>query len=626
MTLCGEEDRFRGKKIFMAPVQITTELSDAEKAKLFGPGLNRKDAVEYFKQNSYGNIKYTELFQEQKRRVENMSSECFTFEAERKFTRRHGNLVFLVGQPGIGKSTLLKHMVKEKLECLFFPVNIVFFIQFREIDYSREIDLIQFLAPFITEDDLDKKDRKTIIKKIKESKEIFIFMDGLHEAKIELPFSNQAKCSINSIVTAECFIQNLLAGNILPQSKKMITSRPLRIAQLPKNFQPKVLFTIQGFGEEALKQVCVNICDKNVGSTLHKQILGHIQKQQNLESYCRTPVICIMVMESFYKLHARKRSNSYLQHALLQHENVDTLTFIFIFVLKEWLSADLDEFQVKEISDLAFEGFNKDQFCFRKRDLQKKNINDQNSTTFFNAVGKIDTVMYFIHPMWQEFFTAVMLRFFLSKQAFIDVLSESKNDKYGTLKRFWFSVKNLFAETNNFKHGLLSKLGNDKYEVVARFLFGLCAKHNQEMMLAFEKADVGAKDETVDFEECKKLLQQFATNLLKVYKKSVFDFDSYFRSILPILDWLLEMKDDEFAKQAAAYIKNKISICGQLLPSYIPSINYVLRLRESDLALEMTTPRFDGNCFQYFFNELKKTLCQNSNVQVSFKMYQSISN
>ena len=56
-------------------------------------------------------------------------------------------MAVIIGEPGIGKSSLAKRIVREMLaeEDPLFNPYVVFFIRFRYVDYNKETDLLQFL-------------------------------------------------------------------------------------------------------------------------------------------------------------------------------------------------------------------------------------------------------------------------------------------------------------------------------------------------------------------------------------------------------------------------------------------------------------------------------------------------
>jgi len=183
--------------------------------------------------------------------------------------------------------------------------------------------------------------------------------------------------------------------------------------------------------------------------------------------------------------------------------------------------------------------------------------------------------------MWQEFFVAIKLRLFTSKEEFISILS---------------------------------KLESDKFEVVTKFLCGLCNDDTLDKLL--DCVDIEDLNTKTDRQECKEMLKQIIIEKLQ----SVCEVENidYFDAILPISGWILEMGDDDFTRQAASCLKNNVIFeKTQIVPSDIPSIAHLLRARESEMSVIVDDPTFVGNCYQYFFKELHNILTQNFNIQVS---------
>ena len=657
MEFCGEVDRFRKGKIKIADLQISSEVPVAEEPQ------QRKDMAKIFRKPHLDNIPYEKLFEEIKARVRGIDvfDKGYTKEAAAKFLQKHSNLVVLSGQPGIGKSTLTKRIIYEMWKFSLFEPDIVFFIQFRYSDYNRKADLLSFLAPQ-AEDFLSEEDRRKLLEKVQKCDNVYIIMDGLDEANFNPKMNPFTPCSIFSINTAEGFIQNLIAGNILQHCKKLITSRPYRIAQLHIDFQPRFLLNIQGLDEDGFKQICSNICGEN--HVRQKKILRYLRAHPDIKSFCQTPVICIMVMESLHKMYAEAEMKGV---DLSKNNPINTLTSIFVDALTQWLLKKTHPNPVcfKHLCSFAFEKFDENQFYFTDFELREAKVEGQYITTFLNTILKDTSAkeMYFIHLMWQEFLAAVKLRLYTEKQ--------------------------VFCSTTDHENSIFFKLSSKKYETVTtKFLFGLCNDKILKIFLRAVEIEVGLSDKTNRL-GCKQMLQKFvieklqklaelwsdgaSNNSAKIsgaindsseiddidYDSSGYtsnygvdaseddgdnsdsdhddvDYDSsddgsdiddvaktYFSSILPILGWVYEMGDNDFTDEVAGCLMNKISIVNeQILPSDIPVINYIFRARTAKLSLNLSNPRFVGNCSQYFFTELHKTLNRNQKTQIkklSFK-------
>ena len=589
MAICGEVDSFCGEKIKFANLQISSNPSTVNETNLTEHGHSRKDIVKFFEKEPKGNISYQQLFEKLKCLVEMIKNKGSTDEAVAEFKLHYSNLVVISGQPGIGKSTLTKRMVFEMLMPNFplFKPEIVFFIQFRDVNYEREYNLLQFLAQ-LPDYNITEENQRLILEKIKENPNVFIIMDGLDEATID-PELKLKNCDIRSNNTAAVFILNLIAGNILPYSKKIITSRPYRIAQLPKAIQPKVLFVIQGLDDDGLKQICLDICSGD--DDCCNKILDHLQSHADLKSYCFTPVVCILVMKSLYKYFSERAKHS------LVATNVDTLTSIFVNVFKEWLNEKLDKFQPKNICCFAYKKFKANEFYFRDHELHEAKVNYQGITTFttfLRTILKGKKEMFFVHLMWQEFLVALKLQLYTKKHEF-EAFSVNKDGQQDCF---------------------LLTLSSERYAVVAKFLFGLC--NNSTLSDLLDCIDLDEINKEADRLKIKEILQQYMITVLQA------DFNdeqaklsnSYFHLVLSISGLAHEMGDKEFTKQIAVSLKNEIEVSGEILPSDIPNFNYILRARDSELFLRVVFPKFIGNSLQYFFAELDTSLTQNNKVQM----------
>ena len=670
----NEKEKFSDKKIEIADLQICQEPEIDEKAQ------NRKEMAKLFRKVSEENIPYNQLFDVVKERTQSVSNE--------DESSNEVNLVLISGRPGIGKTTLTKRILCDMWTKFLFEPDIIFFIRFRDLDYEAKLRLFEFLVPPDILDVLPKEFRNEeyrgkILEKIRKSDKVYIIMDGLDEAKIGekklIPH-----CRTDCINTAEGFIFNLLKGKLLPHSKKLITSRPNRIAELHRDYKPDILLSIQGLDQKGFEQICSNICEDckspDKKERRRKKILRYLSNHPDLKSYCHIPVICIMVMESLNKMLEAKRSNAEDYHV------DNTLTRIFVRSLNDWLldNMNLNSFLFKNISKFALKHFDQNQFYFIKSDLKKANVEERYIKTFLQTIlkGKKEKIMYFVHLMWQEFLAAVNLRLYTDEREFLESTD---------------------SESIKLKNNIFIRLNSEKYrDVATQFLFGLCNDDTLEMLLKNIDDEKGLSEQE-NRKNCRKALQNFAVEMLKKFaddfspgqnalvtppaddvendSKSVafvdgkiaaadtgsngaihksndndakqsddgedtdqeseisgnsdvdygkdnikdknYDNKSYFGSILPILTWVHEMKDDDVTKEAAKYLLNEIVIGekNQIFPSDIPAINYVLCARSDSLELKLCHPHFVGNCTRYFIKELENTLRRNPKIKVSLKKF-----
>ena len=589
MIICGERDRIRGDNVKIAPLQISTRPRNMEQLDRSGHFHYRKDVVRIYSEELSDVIPYEQIFEEAERKAKKHAKGCRTEEAKTEHILRYANIVLISGQAGIGKSTLSKLLVEKMLEPNdpLYQAEFVFFIRFRDLDYKQNYDLLEFLtnsASFTSS--ITSEDRTKIIQHLEASDNACIVMDGLDEADIDLKMK-YPNINAASHTTAATFINHLLSGRLLPRAKKLVTSRPRQLMQLPDDdYSSNLYLNLLGLSNEARSQICCDLCRDEPDK--RDRILSHINSRPDLKSLCYVPITCIMVMMSFYRTDSEKR-------------NLDTLTAILFYVLKNWFPSKLKgKFQIKKIANLAFAGFLKNRFHFQERHLESENIDFISTTTFFfNNIkfelfqGKAKT--YFAHLMWQEFFVAIKLGLYSNKEEFQKIVPQ---------------------------------LESDKFEMVARFLFGLCNKQTLDELLDYVEDD--EINTEADWDECEEMLRNFVIEKLQRHRDAAFkpsepwDKDPYYRSIVPVMGWLYEMGNINFTKQAAGWLRDAIEINGEIHPGDVVRVNHILRCRDTGLALKVDNPYFVGGCSNYFYKELHKTLDKNLCIQVSKSLWSEL--
>ena len=542
----------------------------------------RKDVVRVYSESHFDIISHEQIFEVAKWKAVQDAEGCCTEEAKAKHILKYGNLSLISGQAGIGKSTLTKFLVQKMLDpdVRLYQAEFVFFIRFRDLNYQQNYDLLEFFtnyAPFISR--ITNEDRVNIIQHLEASDNVYIIMDGLDEADIDLGM-NYPNIEAASHTTAATFIHHLLSGQLLGKAKKLVTSRPHQLMHLPREYSSNLYLNLLGLNDEGQSQICNDLCHDDPAK--RDGILSHINSRPDLKSLCYVPILCISIMMSYYSTNSLRK-------------NMDTLTAIFVNNLENWFLNKLKrKFQLRKLSILAYKGFLENRFYFREHHLREEDIDFENTTAFlFNNIkfkllqGK--AVTYFAHLIWHEGFVAVKLRLYSNKKEFIKIVP---------------------------------LLESDKFEMVARFLFGLCNKQMLDELLDCVEDD--ELNTETDRNECKEILKQFVIEKLQRHHNDAFKpskrfqlKDPYYQSIAPVIGWLHEMGDHSFTKQAASWLRNEIEIRGEILPGDIPSVNYILRCRDTGLALRVIDPNFVGDCSNYLFKELHATLNKNPNVQVS---------
>jgi len=463
-----------------------------------------------------------------------------------------------------------------------YNIDYIFYLKFRDINYEKKTNLLEFLVnDSAILNTFKPNELDILLHELVKSEKVGIVMDGFDEAAVtESSKLFRKKCSVFDKELPETFISNLLTGNILPKAKLLVTSRPRQLLQLPKEYKPKFIVKILGLGSDGQKQICDEICrEEEVKIDKVKQ---YIENRPDLKGYCYVPINCILVMLCIF---------SSLQ--LSDMIDMDSITTILVAALGLFIENGHlrgDEFQIKNLCELAFSGFIANKVYFDEQDLKRAKINKENASAFLTTSitkkihlklwgGKETTKTYFSHLMLHEFFVALYLL--------------------------------LYADEKQLKSSL-KVFATNKYEIVTKFLFGLCNSNTLaylEELIPFEMINHSSIESTKD--QLKTLVFKELDEINNWYLKQ-----ERFVHFLQVSTWVYELRDDQFTASVANKIDEIISIEGNILPIDIPAMNYLLRARSNKLSIASLTPIIPKDESKLFYNELHKTL-QNQNISVS---------
>ena len=553
-----------------------------------------------------GDVKLNEMFNKAREHAIAVSSKnnYTTAEASEYDVNTVGNIVGIIGQAGIGKTTLSKMILADVVKDGLFEADYIFYFQFRDIfNYNNKENLLSFLAkPLMLDWVSDKQQRNAVLKSLSASNHVIIIMDGFDEANF-CDFRTFSTVALCEEATPEMLIKNILVGNILPKSKKIVTSRPRQLLELSNRLRPQYIVNILGLTLQDQYLICRGICGDNAAD----YVFNYIQSIPQIASYCYVPVNCILVMHSILSIDALKFTPEKNQQILLSRQNKPkNITGVFVIVVGLFLTSphvsSSEEFPLQKVATLAWEGFNKKKFYFDKKDLCNAGLIDKQENIFLVTVlaknyfmsllgGNSKTISYFAHLIIQEFFVALKLIFFTTLKDFTDLF----------LKPVRSSVSG--------EPELAIDLFDANWEMVSKFLFGLC---NQQV----EKCLTGLLEtfnEKANFKL--KILQKAVINNMLISADN-----DYFAKVLNVCIWAYELNDDQFAQTIAAYLRDKLIIKGKFLTSDIAPFLNVLRRRNEPLAIDTTEYEtwFVGDSIFNFMEEITKVISEKITVSKIF--------
>ena len=575
------------RPITLAPLHLTQQI--VESADDLGHFHKRNEIPQTISEPSSSGIIVDNLFAKATKYVTSTIKRQYLDDAARENDiSRLGNTVALIGQAGIGKTSLSKTILNRVLKDRLFDADYVFYLQFRDVNFKQNTNLLSFLSvdlPWAQE----KSRRKAVLAKLAKSSHIVMIFDGFDEAVLD-PSTPCKDVSPWEEAQPEIFIKNLLNGSIFPLAKKLITSRPRQLLALHPSVKPHYIVNITGLDIESQKQICKEICGKNAD-----RIFNHIIHHPQIASYCYVPANCIFVINVMGKITQDKSSQAF----------PNTITGVLVIVIVMFSNSNHSrvKFSLRKLANLAWEGLKNRKFYFSEKDLQTAKLchNDLNffCVTFLGTakkdlpffLGDPEKFTYFAHLIIQEFFAALMLIFFSSKKKLCHHFLGK------TLVGFQVSKPNF-------------DLFSSDWEVVAKFLFGLCnAKTVQGLLKEFPSLGSDLPDKT-------KILCDF---VLKFFPTDTHPQVDYFQHILQFCTWAYELNDHKFASRVAKRLEKKLIVVGKFLPNDVAPLHFVLRHRQKPLHLE-TTPFdswFVADSLDLFLEEVPKTI-EGSIVSVNF--------
>ena len=514
-----------------------------------------------------------------------------TKQAKEKVLKEKGNVVGVIGQAGVGKSTLVKNLLKRNVtKEQLYKADFVFYVKLRDFFDKTEINLFQFLMGKKAYNSLewmkDSVTRKEVLKLLSQSESVCILLDGLDEADIDVNHK-KIEVDIYGQNSPEHYILGLLSGEILPNAKKLITSRPGQMLDLSDNYKPKFIVKIFGINQRDIQQICHGIC----GDEYASEVLSCIESQPDLLSYCLVPINCVLTVFCIYRILQIK-----LQKSLLKTiTDVFVLTFFF-FSETDHMRESLKGFDIKSVSDLekisklAWNGIKNQKYCFNEDDLKAAGLTDTSISSLTvtlkkkNHESRIKLIknatkkcIYFSHLLLQEFFAAVYCLYFMN---FIKFHST------------FFKPLSQFSLTDN------------RFEMITKFMFGLSNPQTFETL----------KEIYPNISEPIKRLKRLQNLATTIASK---------KNYQTVCKWAYEMQNPKFCEKLAESLPKtlKLDINHFFQPSDVLSFCYVIKTRKTILKLNIFFSStfyvlMSLNSLHRFCKEMKLILKDSSNIKV----------
>lgn len=551
-------------QIAKEPVRVESAF-DAE-----GNLHRRRDFLQVYERTP-GKLIENQMFEIPKQKAEQDAGKIYKTASEREdYIERKGNVIGVVGNPGIGKTTLMKKWVKQVLHRELLPnVSFLFYILIRNIDYSTKVTLFHFLlSTIMPRANHSPEFDKYWMERIVGDRDVLIALDGLDEARVDNFAVRAPTVNIQSLADPFHLILNLISGKLLPFARVVVTSRPNQLFRLHSDHKPGFIVQILGLDQKGQDDL-----GEQIALDYYKTIRPTLVKNPDAFAYCHVPINFILTVDY---LMSTSRDIKFL-----------CMTQVLAAACESYSCSDhvrsvADDCQLDKLSRLAFTGFTKSQIFFTESDFQRAKIDEKVVQSFLDTSitkkAKIKSKIlnghkrnYFSHLIWQEFFAAMYLMLFGSEEEY---------------------------------EKSLENVSDDRWEVVSKFLFGLTNKEvfdNLKDITPDSKTGLWPrKKEKLKSVACSHLQRLSLQDQTPADKSKMVDFEKLLKSC----GWVQEANDLEFTRSFASNLPGNIAFSTTVLPSDIANFFYIVRLAAELPDLHVDRCNFAGDALMMFCKEV----------------------
>ncbi|XP_053199599.1 NACHT, LRR and PYD domains-containing protein 12-like [Scomber japonicus] len=478
--------------------------------------------------------------------------------------------VLTKGVAGIGKSFAVQKFVRDwAQEEANLDIDFVFSFAFRELNLTTdEKSLLELLTEFHPAP-LSLKDTEDFVKD-----RVLVILDGLDESRLQLDFENCKKVTSPSEVTSvDNLLTNLIQGNLLPNAKIWITSRPAAANQIPAEYIDMVT-EIRGFNDPQKEEYFRRRFSQDL--SLADSITSHIQSSESLDIMCHIPIFCWISAVLFEEVFGGDE----------KAESPQTLTEMmahFLFVQTKRRSRKYDqkteknkeqflksqkEFLMK-LGKLAFDQLLQNNLIFYEEDFEGCGINITEAVIysgFCNTVLREEKmfsqkkVFFFVHLTIQEFLAALYVYdcFTNKKTTELSSFLDLKQGEHSLLDLLKMTVDKVLEEKNGHLDFFL------------RFLFGLLVESNRRVIQGL----LTSPDPSQDTD--KKVLSH-----LKAIRRKTLSPDS----CINLFQTMVEMRDNKVKDEIQEYLRLSDQEKKGLTPLHCSAAAYMLQVSKSDVEV-----------------------------------------
>ncbi|KAM6960346.1 LOW QUALITY PROTEIN: NLR family CARD domain-containing protein 3-like [Tautogolabrus adspersus] len=476
--------------------------------------------------------------------------------------------VLTKGVAGIGKSFSVQKFILDWAERRENQdIDFIFCIAFREINLSKnDKSLLQLLT-----------ESHPVLQQLKISEDlvrarVIVILDGLDESRFELDFKHKQVTSVSEVTPVANLLANLIKGNLLPNAKLWVTSRPAAADQIPAGFVDMVT-EIRGFSDTQKEEYFKRRFSHDSG--LADRIISHIRSSQSLDIMCQIPIFCWISAVLFKEIFGGDEAD------IPQTLTEMMAHFLFAQIIrrnrkyyekteknKEQLLKTNKDLLLK-LGKLAFIQLQKNNLIFYDEDLQDIGLDLKEAiihSGFCTAVFREEEVFsqrkvfFFVHLTVQEFFAALYVYdcFTNQKTKELSDFLNLKGKKHTLLDLLKLTVEKVLEKKNGH------------LDFFMRFLLGLMVEPNRRLLQCLLKSP----DPSQDTE--KKIL----THLKAIQRKTLPP-----ESCISLFQTMVEMRDNKVKDEIQEYLRLPERSKTELTPLHCSALAYMLQVSKNDLEV-----------------------------------------
>uniref|UniRef100_I3KDZ5 NACHT domain-containing protein n=1 Tax=Oreochromis niloticus TaxID=8128 RepID=I3KDZ5_ORENI len=393
--------------------------------------------------------------------------------------------VLTKGVAGIGKTVLTqKYSLDWAEDKANQDIQFIFPFTFRELNVlnNKRLSLVELVHHFFTET------KEAGICSFEEFEVVFIF-DGLDECQLPLDFHNALTMTdVTQSASVDVLLTNLIWGNLLPDARLWITTRPAAANQIPPLCTDMVT-EVRGFTDSQKEEY---FRKRFKDEEQANRTISHIKTSRSLHIMCHIPVFCWItatVLEDMLETREggqlpKSLTEMYI-HFLVVQAKVKNVKYDGGAETDPHWSPESRK-MIESLGKLAFDQLQKGNLIFYESDLTECDIDIGAASVYSGVFTQIfkeerglyqDKVFCFIHLSVQEFLAALHVHLTFINSG-LNLLVEQQITSQKS------EIRQSCAGTNFYQSDVNKALQspNGHLDLFLRFLLGLSLQTNQTLL------------------------------------------------------------------------------------------------------------------------------------------------